>query len=98
EPALARLAELRAGSAPVENAVTRAHARWRELFALRDWDAMGEIFSEDTSIDDRRSGVRTRMVGLDARVTTSRLAVDSQMAGVVIATRGERLALVLVHW
>ena len=71
--------------------------RFEACFAARDWDAMAEILADDISTDDRRrvvdAGIRH---GRDAEIADMRAVADigvTNVTSIVIATRGERLAL-----
>lgn len=96
DAALARFEELRP-RAWLENAASRIYDRFNAHLAARDWDAMAEMVADDVCDDDRRrvvsGGIRR---GRDAQIANLRAIVDvgvRNFESVVIATRGERLAL-----
>nr|WP_231988819.1 BTAD domain-containing putative transcriptional regulator [Mycobacterium sp. 1274761.0] len=94
--ALARFEELHEQTRRLENTASRVCERVLTCAAARDWDAMADYLAADYSSDDRRrvanAGVRQ---GRDAELENFRNATDLLTPGVpvVIATRGERLAL-----
>ena len=97
DAALACFEELRPQERRLENTATRMYVRFNAYLAARDWDAMAEMISDDVSDDDRRrvvsGGVRR---GRDAQIANLRAIVDvgvRNLESVVIATRGDRLAL-----
>ncbi|OBI40150.1 hypothetical protein A5707_10730 [Mycobacterium kyorinense] len=96
DAALARFDELSQPRRQPENAATRVDKRFQECFAARDWDAMAEMLSDGTSIEDRRRVVNAgNLHGRDAELTVhAYAAVGSQhVTATVTATRGQRLAL-----
>jgi len=97
DAALARFDELHPTAPRLENAASRAYDRFNSYLAARDWDAMAQMVADDVWDDDRRrvvsGGVRR---GRDAQFANLRAVVDvgvKNFESVVIATRGERLAL-----
>ena len=95
--ALARFDELSRPAPALENAASRLDDRFKTYFAARDWDAMAAILADDFSIDDRRRvvniGIRN---GRDVEIANMRAAAEigtNAFTFVVIATRGEHLAL-----
>ena len=97
DAALARFDELSRPVPQLENDASRADDRFKNCFAARDWDAMAEILADDFSIDDRRRvvniGIRR---GRDVEIANMRAAAEigtKAFTFVVIATRGEHLAL-----
>ncbi len=95
--ALTRFDELSLPTPRLENAASRMYFRFNAHLAARDWDAMAEMIADDLCDDDRRrvvsSGIRR---GRDAQLANLRAIVDVGVTNidlVVIATRGERLAL-----
>ena len=97
DAALARFDELSRPVPQLENAASQMHVRFQACFAARDWDAITELFADDTSTDDRRPlvGVGVRR-GRDSVIADWRATADvgvQNIASTVIATRGERLAL-----
>ena len=97
EAALARFEELSRPIPKLQNAASQVTERFWAHFATRDWDAMAEVLTDDSSSDDRRrltgSGVlRGRETGIaDLRAIAGVGATN--YAPTVIATRGERLVL-----
>lgn len=98
DDALARFDQISRPGPRLENAASQAYERILACMAGRDWDAMAETVAEDVSVADRRrvvnAGIRH---GRDAGIEDLRVAADIgftyTMFG-VMATRGERLALV----
>jgi hypothetical protein len=98
--ALARFEELHPQTPRLENAESRVVERFFAQFAARNWDAMAEMLADDYFSDDRRrvvgAGVRH---GRDAQIADMRAIADVWITNVrptVIATRGERLALMRI--
>ena len=101
DAALARFDELSRPAQWLENAARRVTDRFLAHYAVRDWDAMAEMISDDFSIDDRRrtvdGGVRH---GRDAEMEDLRAAADvgfTNLTATVIANRGGRLILTLLR-
>ncbi|MCV7401162.1 AAA family ATPase [Mycobacterium fragae] len=99
--ALARFDELSRPGPRLENAASQAAERYVTHFVARGWNALAKILADDIVTDDRRHVVSAGMRrGREAELAASRAATDAGLAGevtsVVIATRGERLALVRV--
>ncbi len=73
------------------------YVRFNAYLATRDWDAMAEMIADDVCDDDRRRVVSGGIQrGRDAQIANLRAVVDVGVKNielVVIATRGERLAL-----
>ncbi|ORB68363.1 BTAD domain-containing putative transcriptional regulator [Mycolicibacterium tusciae] len=97
DTALARFDELSRPVRQLENAATRVYDHYHSRFAARDWDAMAAMLAEDHCSDDRRhaadEGIR---YGRDAEVASAKSVAGAGITGltdVVIATRGDRLAL-----
>jgi hypothetical protein len=86
----------------LENATTRALARFGELFAARDWDGIADQYPDEVVFDDRRTSVNSGVTtGRDDGVTLVRGLVDVGFVDVdteTLAVRGDRLALVLRRW
>jgi class 3 adenylate cyclase len=97
DAALARFDELHPQAPRLENAASRVNACFDACFAARDWDAMAELLTDDTSTDDRRRVVNAGLRrGRDVEVASMRSVADIGVmtaTSVVIATRGQRLAL-----
>ncbi|WP_443677683.1 BTAD domain-containing putative transcriptional regulator [Mycobacterium montefiorense] len=101
DTALARFDELHPQTPRLENAATRAYARYRSSFAARDWDALTAVVADGIVTDDRRrmvgAGVRRgRRAEIEDLRTIADLGVN--MTADFIATRGEHLALARVHY
>jgi len=97
DAALARFDDLSRPGWRLENAASKANDHYDACFAARDWDAMAETLAVDHSSDDRRrvvnGGIRH---GRDAEIVNMRAVAELGVANaksVVIATRGQRLAL-----
>jgi hypothetical protein len=97
DAALAKFDELNRQAARPENMATRLHARLNAAFAARDWNAMAQLVTHDTSSDDRRpivgGGLRS---GRDNVIDDWRAIAGvgvKNITSTVIATRGEHLAL-----
>nr|WP_142386791.1 hypothetical protein [Mycobacterium sp. QGD 101] len=102
DAALARFDEVTAAPPRLENAAIRVAERVRESFAIRDWDAISEIFADDFSLDDRRRTVNAGIrYGPDAEIEDLQAAADvgfTDVTWTVIATRGRCLTLARVQW
>ncbi len=101
DAALARFDELQSQPMRLENAASRVGARFSAYMAAPDWVAMAGMVAEDMCNDDRRpvvnAGVRR---GREAEMANVRALVElgvTDTSPVVIATRGERLALSRIH-
>ena len=99
DAALARFEELHQQPRRPDNASTRVAERFLAHFAARDWDAMAEMLAADYSSEDRRSvvGAGARH-GREAQMADMRAIADlwvTNATSTVIATRGERLGLIL---
>jgi hypothetical protein len=96
DAALARFDALSRPTSRLENAASRANARFWMHFAARDWTAMAGLLADDVYLDDRRpmvgSGVRH---GRDAQIQDVQAIAAFGVEGTteVIAVRGERLVL-----
>jgi hypothetical protein len=97
DAALARFDELSRQAPRLQNAASRMYDRFNAYLAARDWDAMAEMMTDDVCNDDRRrvvsAGIRR---GRDAQIANLRAVVDvgvKKYESIVIATRGERVAL-----
>jgi hypothetical protein len=95
--AIARFEQLRRPAPRLENAASQAYARFRTYFAARDWAAMAELLTADTSVDDHRRVVNAEIRrGRDVEIANMQAFADigaKTSAATVIATRGERLVL-----
>ena len=101
DAALARFDELSRPAPRLENAATRVIERVQASLTAHDWDAIAEIMADDISDDDRRrvvnAGIRR---GPQAEIDNMRAIADlgaTVTTSDVIATRGERLALVRIR-
>ncbi|GBG37430.1 hypothetical protein NJB14197_00340 [Mycobacterium montefiorense] len=101
DAALARFDELHPQARRLENAATQVAKRFPVYMTASDWDGMTEILAADISIDDRRPGANAGIRrGRKTAIQDMRAAVDvgfKNMTSTAIATRGEHLALMLVH-
>ncbi|OBJ37747.1 hypothetical protein A5630_04075 [Mycolicibacterium mucogenicum] len=100
--ALARFAELHVQTRPLENTASHVYERYFSSYAARDWAAMAEMCAEDVVLDDRRALIGTGVLrGREA--TTGNMRAIAEFAVTlstsrIIATRGERLALILARF
>ncbi len=97
DAAIARFDELSRPAFQLDNAASRVVEQFLAHFAVRHWDAMAELLTDDVSSDDRRgvvnAGIRR---GRDDELANWRATSEVWMTGVgstVVATRGEHLAL-----
>jgi hypothetical protein len=97
EAALARFDELHPQAPRLETAASQLIERFQACFAARDWAAMAELMADDISTDDRRRVVNAgNQHGRDFDIANMRALADlgvTNIASVIIATRGERLSL-----
>ena len=97
DAALARFDELSQPVPRLENVASRMYVRFNAYLAARDWDAMAEMIADDVCDDDRRRVVSGGIQrGRDAQIANLRAIVSvgvKNIEFVVMATRGERLAL-----
>lgn len=100
DTALARFEELQPQAQRLENAASRAEHQLFALSAARDWAAVAEILAGNSYVDDRRRVVNVGLWdGRDVVIANMR-ALEEGLAHVtltVIATRGERLALIRIR-
>ncbi|MBX7432011.1 AAA family ATPase [Mycobacterium sp. Y57] len=98
EAALTRFDELSRPAPRLENAASRLNERSNVCLMARDWDAIAEMLADDIVHEDRRRVVNMGIQrGRDAVLTDMRAIADLGVNNVersVIATRGNRLALV----
>ncbi|SEB27060.1 Predicted ATPase [Mycobacterium sp. 283mftsu] len=100
--ALARFAELHVQTRPLENTASHVYARYFSSYGARDWAAMAEMCAENVVLDDRRALIGTGVLrGREA--TTGNMRAIAEFAVTlstsrIIATRGERLALILARF
>ncbi len=99
--ALARFDELHPPAPRLQNAATRAIARFWTYFEARDWDAMAEIWTDDYCTYDRRKVVNAGVLrGRAVHMTNMRAVAEvgfESLTSTVIATRGQRLALIRIR-
>ena len=97
EAALATFDQLTRPAPRLENAASQAYDRFRSYFAARDWAAMAELLTADSSVDDHRRVVNAEnRRGRDAEIANMRPFADigtKTSTATIIATRGEHLAL-----
>jgi hypothetical protein len=89
-------------AAPVrfENAATRRNDRLRAAWAARDWEAIAVMFAAGFRVIDRRSYAHVEL-DLDEHLESLhvRFAMhSSRMTSEVLATRGDRFALMRQHF
>ena len=101
DAAIARFEELHPPTPRLENSATRAWERLFSYIAAGDWDAVTQATADNVSVDDRRRVVNAGILhGRDANIKDAQATVDvgfaMTMVG-VLATRGERLALIRVR-
>ena len=102
DAALARFEELHSQTPRLENPASQVTERFLAQLQAGDWDAIAATLGDDFTQDDRRrvvgAGVRH---GRDAEIVDLRAIADLTITNVmstVIATRGERLALMQVRF
>ncbi len=97
DTALARFEELHPQTRRVKNAASQVFERFVARWVARDWDAVAEMLADDIFNDDRRRVVNAGLRhGRDATIASMRASAAfglSTVTSLVIATRGERLAL-----
>ncbi|MDT5117464.1 MAG: hypothetical protein QOE30_3203, partial [Mycobacterium sp.] len=98
--AITRFDQMTKPAPQLENAASRANARFIACVNARDWDASASLLAEDHYSDDRRrvTGAGTRR-GRDADIESMRVLADlgANITVEVIATRGDRIALTRNH-
>lgn len=100
DKALANFEELHRPTQRLENAASRAEHLLFAHSAARDWAAAAEILAESSFVEDRRRVVNVGFwAGRDAVLKNMRALEDglARVSLTVIATRGERLALIRVR-
>ncbi len=106
ELALARFAELATGESSwpriQANRCVRIVADYVDAINRRDFTRNHALLGERASHEDRRTGMRTRIDGKDAIVEQLRVVAGLggpvRLSNLPIATRGNRLALVINRW
>ena len=98
DAALARFDELHPQAPRLENAASQVVERFWKYFAARHWDAMAETMADDFCTHDRRRVANAGVLhGRAAHITNMRAVAEVGFEGLsstVIATRGQRLALI----
>lgn len=98
DAALARLDELSGAASGLQNTATRCYRRWLDKYVARDWQNMSEMLSDGVIHDDRRRVVNGGVqLGREAVLTNMKAIAAVGVTNIepsVIATRGDRLALV----
>ncbi|OBK40625.1 regulator [Mycobacterium sp. 1245111.1] len=98
DKALARFDELHPQTPRLQNAASRLYDRSNTYLAARDMDAIADLLADDLYSDDRRRLVGNGIQrGRDAQIANLRAIVNvgvKNLESVVVATRGERLALI----
>ena len=99
DAALAHFAELQRHERPLVNAASRVHERFFRFFAGRAWAEMSGMCAEGVVSDDRRTVIGTGVLrGREANIGNMRAVAEfgvTLSASSVVATRGQRLALVV---
>ncbi|WP_267887329.1 BTAD domain-containing putative transcriptional regulator [Mycolicibacterium brisbanense] len=99
--ALAQFDALTRPTPKLENTASRLHDKFNAHLLARDWDSMAEMIAEDVWNDDRRKVVSSGIQrGRDTQLASLRAAIAvgvEVIESVVIATRGEYLALLRVR-
>ncbi|OBI83885.1 BTAD domain-containing putative transcriptional regulator [Mycobacterium asiaticum] len=97
EAALARFEELQRRPRRLQNAASRACARFGAAFTVRDWDVIADALADNAITDDRRRVVRAgRRCGRDAVIADLGAIAGlgaTSIASKVLAVRGDRLVL-----
>ena len=100
DTALARFEELQLQARRLENAASQVAERFWMYFAKHEWAAMAETIADDCCTHDRRRVVNADVLrGRAAHVTNMRAVAEVGFEGLtstVIATRGQRLALIRI--
>lgn len=98
DAALARFDDLCSPAARLENSTSRTYDRWLAAYHRGDWVEMSKLLSEKVVHDDRRRVVNGGMqTGRDAVLANMRAIAAVGVTNIepcVVATRGDRLALV----
>jgi hypothetical protein len=101
DAALARFEELHPQAPRLENSASQVVERFWSFFANRDWSAMAEAVADDVSTYDHRRVINADVLrGRDAHVANMRAVAEVGFEGIastVIATRGQRLALIRIQ-
>ena len=100
DAALARFEELHSPTQRLENAATRVLGRFFAYFGAHDWAAIAETLTDDSFVDDRNHMVNAGFWdGRDAVIANLQALEEAgtSITSTVIATRGERLGLILMR-
>ena len=101
DAALAKFDQLIRPTPRLENSATRAWERVFSYIASGNWHAVTQATAENVSVDDRRRVVNAGILhGRDANIKDTQATVGVGFAMTmegVLATRGERLALIRVR-
>ncbi|MDO3638350.1 ATP-binding protein [Mycolicibacterium arseniciresistens] len=95
--ALARFDELSRPATALENSASRAYERLKAYFGTRDWSAIGTMFADRITNDDRRhaanAGIQQGRNAIIAEISSiADVGIDTWTSRVV-ATRGKHLVL-----
>jgi ketosteroid isomerase-like protein len=95
DTALARFDELTAPSGPRPNRCLAVVTEARDVLLAHHYEAFGALHAADCIMEDRRTGVRVTTRGRAALIENTRgMTSVTSMPIHLVATRGERLALV----
>jgi len=101
DAARARLAELSGapGTPAIENAATRMREQVDAAWNARNWTRFAALYPPSLRLSDRRTLVQLELDG-DEHLERMRpfSAMDSSQRTTVLATRGNRLALIRLRW
>ncbi len=99
DAALARFDGLHSPATLLENTASHVHQTFFECFADRDWATMSEMCADAVVSDDRRTVISSGLLrGREANIGNMRAIAEfgvTLSASSVVATRGQRLALIL---
>jgi DNA-binding SARP family transcriptional activator len=98
--ALTRFDELQPQAPRLENAASRILTRYFGYFSARDWEAIADTLTDDSFVEDRNYMVNAGFwEGREAVIANLRALEEAgtHITFTVIATRGERLALVVMR-
>ncbi len=102
DAAVTRFDQLTRPPTRLENSASRMHERMRTAFANHDWDVAGDLMADNITVDDRRRVVNTEVRrGRNATLASMRAGARlgaRTIGSVVLATRGERLALLRTRY
>lgn len=101
DAALARFDELQPHAPAITNAACRVAELSTAYMTACDWNGLGQLMAVDLVVDDRRSGANAGIRrGRDTAIDDLRTTVNvgfTHTSSSVVAIRGDRLALMLVH-